>query len=120
VRSDVAAYLDSTEVHATAGGVSLSAIDNASLHARDASEVTAKGGLSGVIVTNLVLSGSHAFIVDSTVTQAVTDAVSLLANTTSEIKAVSTTKVNGKDAANIALGFGNVGFILAFNTVGWQ
>src|SRR5262249_30650661 len=82
-----------------------------------------KGGLSGVVVTNLVLSGSHAYITGSTVHQdGSAGAVSVTANDNATINATALTEILGKDAANIVGkgDIGNIGFILAFNTIGWQ
>src|SRR5258708_6266400 len=86
VRSDVAAYITAaTLVKATAGTVSLSALDNATIQANDSSEVTAKGGVTGVVVTNLVLSGAHAYVVSSTMTHLGTAHLPLTAINTSSL-----------------------------------
>src|SRR5262249_3322803 len=56
VRAAPNAYIpDTTHAQATAGGISVSAQNTATLEAKDTSKIAAKGGFGGVVVTNLVL-----------------------------------------------------------------
>ncbi|MDZ7841198.1 MAG: DUF4347 domain-containing protein [Gammaproteobacteria bacterium] len=112
VRSDVRAYIRGAEVAAHEGDVSVTALEEAEIKARDRSVVTSTVGdaTAAVIVTNLVLSHADAFIEDSTVTAMGGD-VQVDAHNRSIIDAVARGSVSGKET---------IGATLAFNTIGWH
>jgi hypothetical protein len=120
VRSDVLAFIDNAEVSAD-GGVSISALENATLIANTTSNVTASGGsafgdgevvaVNGQIATNLVLSRADAFIRDSVITTAIDGDVVLDARNTSIVDATINSAMSTGDKG--------LGITLAFNSIGW-
>src|SRR5262249_24929912 len=106
VRSDVAAYLDN--VNLSAESVSISATDNAELAADAELNVRADGGkfngkgeilaASGQLVTNLVLSGAHAYIDSSHVTTTAGE-LTVSANDTSGLDATLLVATESADTA---------------------
>ena len=119
VQSDVFAKIINANVTATAGNIALTALELAGIVAFDNSVISSGGnGVSGVIVSNAVLSSALAFVDSSTVRNttnpgtALTGGVSLTAKNQSSIDATATTSVIGSGTT--------VGAVIAFNTVGWK
>ena len=120
LRSEVNSFIDDATVTAESGDISLSATDNATLQATSESNVTALGGsaygtgtvlaVNFQIATNRILSSSHAYLSESTVT-ATAGNISLDSRNTSQFDATIHTATTSGDQA--------IGVVLAFNTIGW-
>ena len=111
VRGEVSAYITAATVTSTAGNIMVQAIEAAMISAVDSSVVSASQSTAGVIVTNLVLSSATAFITVGKVTDS-GGSVTVDAEDDSSINATATTSVKGSKQV--------IGFVVAFNTVGWQ
>ena len=119
VRAAVTAYIENTSVPGAAS-VTVSATEQATLTATTEVNVVASGGsLSGAgtvlalgaqVVTNLVLSTAEAYISASAVNAA--GAVTVEAANDSLIDARLLSSVSSGDTA--------LGFLIAFNTIGWK
>jgi hypothetical protein len=109
----------------TGGAVTVTALEDASVTASLASEVSSSGGnvfgggnstaVSGLVATNVVNSGAQAWIESSTVgavDDAIAGAVTVQADNTSS---VSAQLVNSSTSAG-----NSVSVTLAFNTIGWE
>ncbi|KPA19603.1 hypothetical protein MHK_000177, partial [Candidatus Magnetomorum sp. HK-1] len=121
VRSAVQSYINNATVTA-AGDVNLLAEESATIISTDDSVVTSSGGsaygtgksdaVNGIIVTNLVLSKSNAFVTNSNVTTTESGNLIIDAKNTSAIDATITSSTASGDKA--------IGVTLAFNTIGWE
>ena len=126
VRGQVEAYIESAE--ATVGGdINVESMEDASIRAHLLSNVSSSGGSNlgegtsqarqGQIVTNLVLSQSDAFIIDS-------DLVSTGSSGTKpgdlNVKAENAALIDATLLASTQTGDEAVGITLAFNTIGWK
>ena len=118
VRSDVDAFISNTELTITDGNLNVEAHETATIVALDKSIISATSeSKAGVVVNNLVLSQSDAFISDSTITvndiAPTADQGNILieADNRSTIDAFALGSVSSGDA---------LGFTVAFNTIGWD
>ena len=115
-RNDVRAEVDAHVARATvtttnAGNVAITATESAQIMALDDSVVSGGEATAGIVVTNIVLAQALAFIEDgATVTAA--GNVTVAASNAAVLDATASSVVEGKKQT--------VGFILAFNTVGWK
>ncbi|WP_343068688.1 LEPR-XLL domain-containing protein [Methylorubrum zatmanii] len=98
---------------AASGDVGVTASSEATITAKDESEIEVEGGsaFSGVLVSNNVQNGARAFVKNSTVTSD-EGGVTVSSENSSKIEAEATGSVTGETTA--------IGFTLAFNTVGFQ
>ena len=123
VRNDVRGGVSSelaTQAVTAGGDVSVTALETATIVATDSSSVIADGcspfandsgtcvGVNFLFVTNLVLSGAEAYVIDSTVTAGGDVAV-----TTANTSTISATIESETRSFGVS-----VGVVLAFNTVG--
>jgi hypothetical protein len=118
VRSAVDAYIDNATV--TADEVTVHALENAYIAAHAETNVEASGGsflgkgsvlaVNGQVVTNVVLSKSHAFIRDS----------EIAADGNVTVEAANTSGIDATILAATSTGDTGVGVTLAFNTIGWK
>ena len=119
VRGAASASITAATVTTTAGTIAVKAIESAMISAVDSSVVSASQSTAGVIVTNMVLSSAAASVSGSSITDSAdttknpgTGGVSVDAEDDSSINATATTSVKGAKQV--------IGFVVAFNTVGWQ
>ena len=112
------AYVDDSVLR-IGGGLTIAALETATIRATDLSTVVSSGGsklgnsiaVNGLIASNLVLSEANAFISDSDVLTRGGDIV-LDAQNTSTISAEITSDTRSKGVS--------IGVTLAFNTIGYQ
>ena len=119
VRSAVDGFIKNAEVRA--GGLTVSAIEKATIHAIADSTATASGvsafgsgtslAVNGTIATNLVLSRALATVIGSTLTVD-QRAVQVRSENGSVIDADTQAVINSEGTS--------VGVMLAFNTIGWE
>ena len=120
-RGQVSAYIDNATITASAGDVSVTALEQAMIQATATSDVSSSGGSAfgsgdsiadnGQVVTNLVLASADAYISNATVT-ATAGSVLVSARNASGIDA---TIDSSSDAGGSTLDF-----TIAFNSIGWK
>ncbi|KMO27897.1 LEPR-XLL domain-containing protein, partial [Methylobacterium aquaticum] len=110
------ALITGAQVVATDSDVTVAAESGATITASDTSTIEGGKGFGGVAVTNTVLNGASASIAASTVDGgtglSTGGLVSIQARNTGTIQASATGSVAGETAS--------IGFVLAFNAVGYQ
>ena len=124
VRNDVRAGVEAFVDHATVStsSMNITATENATINAIADSVVSSSGGsaygsgtslaINGIIATNLILSKSNVYIIDSDITTTTTGDLTLDAQNTSIINAINKSVTTTGDTG--------VGVTLAFNTIGWE
>ncbi|MCP3937882.1 MAG: hypothetical protein GY708_21245, partial [Actinomycetia bacterium] len=124
VRSDVDARIDNIDL-AAGGNVKVDALSDAAIQATGLIEVSSSGGsafgtgtslaVNGTVASNNVLSSTVAKITDSQIgdtTTAIGGNVEVTADNTSGIDATLNSSTSTGDTA--------VGFVFAFNSIGWK
>ncbi|MBA2349921.1 MAG: hypothetical protein H0V81_16715, partial [Solirubrobacterales bacterium] len=108
VRASVQAWIEDATLSAT-GAVSVTSEEAASITVTDASHIVPWDGKGAVIATNNVLAEALAWVQNASVSAG---AVEVSARTTATLTATASSKIEAFDLA--------IGFVLAFNTIGWR
>ena len=122
VHSGASAYVDGATVTATAGEVSVTALEDATIQARLTSEAKSKGGpgdfgdgtslaINGLIATNAVRAGANAYVQNSDITASAGGLA---------VDAQNTALIEAEANNSVSSGGTSIGLTLAFNSIGWR